>query len=56
MKRVFTTRQNLQPGTYEIMVQLPRSLVESRKNIELNVGSEVALDFELRVEGSTESV
>ena len=47
---------NLQPGTYEVTVELPSFTVGHRTNIELNVGSEVALDFELRVEGSTESV
>lgn len=47
---------NLQPGSYEVMVELPSFAVTVRKGINLNVGNEIVIDFELRVEGSTETV
>lgn len=47
---------NLQPGTYEITATLPSFTPGSRKDVGLNVGSEVAIDFQLQVEGVTSSV
>src|SRR5579883_721204 len=47
---------NLQPGTYEIKAELPSFAVELRKDINLNVGNEIVIDFAMRVAGSTESV
>ena len=47
---------NLQPGTYEIMAQLPSFTVGLRKDVGLSVGGEVAVDFQLRVEGVTSTV
>jgi hypothetical protein len=47
---------NLQPGIYEVMVEMPSFSIGLKKGIALNVGDELLVDFELRVEGSTESV
>jgi hypothetical protein len=47
---------NLQPGTYEVKVELPSFAVEVRKDINLNVGSELVIDLALHVAGSTETV
>jgi hypothetical protein len=47
---------NLQPGKYEIRVDMPSFGTDRRQNINLNVGAEVLIDFELRVEGTVESV
>ena len=47
---------NLQPGTYEVKVELPSFAVELHKDINLNVGSELVIDFALHVAGSTETV
>src|SRR5215467_3943240 len=47
---------NLQPGTYEIKVELPSFAIEIRKDINLNVGSEIVIDFPLHVAGANESV
>ncbi len=47
---------NLQPGIYEITAQIPSFALGLRKNIEVNVGSEVAIDFQLRVENATDTV
>src|SRR4029079_8070388 len=47
---------NLQPGNYEVMVEMPSLSVGLRKEIALNVGDELVVDFELKVEGATESV
>src|SRR5688572_4333133 len=47
---------NLQPGTYEITAQLPAFTVGLRKDVGLSVGGEVAVDFQLRIEGVTSTV
>src|SRR5262245_64611887 len=39
---------NLQPGTYEVTVQLPSFTIETRKDIGVNVRREMSLDFQLR--------
>lgn len=47
---------NLQPGTYEITVSAPGFSSLVRKGISLNVGAEVAVDFELKVGTVVETV
>lgn len=47
---------NLQPGAYEILVQSPGFSVARRHRIELKVGAEVVVDFDLLVGSVTETV
>jgi hypothetical protein len=47
---------NLQPGTYDIAVDLPGFSTASRKGVTLNVGAEIALDFQLTISTVTLTV
>jgi hypothetical protein len=47
---------NLQPGRYELTAQAPGFAIGARKNLTLNVGSEVVIDFELQIGSVTEIV
>jgi hypothetical protein len=47
---------NLQPGTYEVLAQLPSFAVGRRTDVNLNVGNEIVIDFALQVAGVTDRV
>ncbi len=47
---------NLQPGIYEITVAMPSFTVNSKQNIQLTVGGELVLDFQLHPEGGAQTV
>ena len=47
---------NLQPGTYDIAVDLPGFSTASRKGVTLNVGAELTLDFQLSISSVTQTV
>src|SRR6185295_17178460 len=47
---------NLQPGIYQVMAEMPSFSVGLKKDVNLNVGGEVAIDFELRIESVSSSV
>jgi len=42
---------NLQPGTYEISAELPGFATGRRRDVSLNVGNEIVVDFSLQIEG-----
>jgi hypothetical protein len=47
---------NLQPGTYEVLAELPSFATGRRTGVNLNVGNEVVIDFALQIEGVGEKV
>src|SRR5262245_12661491 len=47
---------NLQPGSYELTIQSPGFSVAKRKDINLTVGAEIVVDFNLTIGAVTESV
>jgi len=47
---------NLQPGSYEVHVTMPGFASGVKKDITLNVGAEIVIDFGLEVEGLSQSV
>jgi len=47
---------NLQPGTYDVTVAMPAFAVVGKQNILLTVGGEMVLDFQLHLEGVSQSV
>ena len=47
---------NLQPGIYELTVSAPGFQQQIRKDVTLNVGSELVIDFELEIGSVTEAV
>jgi hypothetical protein len=50
------TAANLQPGTYEILAELPSFTSGRRAGVNLNVGNEVVIDIALQIEGVGEKV
>jgi hypothetical protein len=47
---------NLQPGIYQVTAEMAAFSVGMKKDIGVNVGSEVAIDFQLRLETTTSTV
>src|SRR5678815_3614701 len=47
---------NLQPGTYQVTAEMPAFSVGIKKGISVNVGNEVAIDFQLKLEGISSTV
>src|SRR6187399_829933 len=47
---------NLQPGTYQVTAEMPAFSVGIKKGVGVNVGSEVAVDFQLKLEGISSTV
>jgi hypothetical protein len=47
---------NLQPGSYDVSVDLPGFSTSSRKGVTLNVGAELTLDFQLSISAVTQTV
>src|SRR4030095_4505941 len=47
---------NLQPGSYDIAVDLPGFSTAMRKGVTLNVGAELTLDFQLSLSAVTQTV
>src|SRR5688572_993362 len=41
---------NLQPGSYQVTAEMPAFSVGIKKGVGVNVGSEVAVDFQLKLE------
>jgi hypothetical protein len=47
---------NLQPGTYQITAEMPAFSVGMKKDIAVNVGGEVAIDFQLKIASVSSAV